>query len=111
MTRFTGYVTGLVVTLFLVTGVGFAKSSVRIPAELAGTQQVMKLLRRVNVPRTEQRAQQGAVDILEFKSQLYTQSPLLRPGVAALNGTAKAPSQPASYKRQIPGHRRFPAKY
>lgn len=107
MNRFTGYTAGLLCTLFFLMAPSFAKSSVRIPQELAGTQQVMKLLGKVNIPRLEQRAQQGAVDILEFKSQLYNQSPMLHPGVTGLSAAGKVSSPAAGYKRQLPHRRRL----
>jgi hypothetical protein len=109
MNRFTAYLAGLLSALFLLMGgPSFAKSSVRIPSELVGTQQVMTLLRKVNVPRTEQRARQGAVDILEFKSQLYNQSPLLRPGVTGFNATGKVSLPVEGHKRPLTRYRRFP---
>ncbi|WP_303674222.1 hypothetical protein [Vampirovibrio chlorellavorus] len=110
MNRLTASLAGLLLTLFVLTGPGFARSTVRIPAELAGTQQVMRLLRTVNVPRTEQKARQGAVDILEFKGQLYNQKPLLRPGVTGLSANGNSPLSVERQKRSLPRYRRFPQK-
>lgn len=111
MNRFTGFLAGLLLTLFVLTGLGFARSAVRVPSELAGTQQVMRLLRTVNVPRTEQKARQGAVDIFEFKGQLYNQKPLLRPGVTGLSASGNRSLPVEGHKRALPRYHRFPQKY
>lgn len=79
-------------------------------AEFAGTQQVLKLLRPVNVHRAEARAKQGVVDIWDVKNQLDAQNPLLRPDVTGLRRSGKTGRQPAGSKATA-GSLRSPYKY
>lgn len=65
-----------------------AESQLSLPADLSGTRQVMKMLRSVNVVRSEQKANQNWQDVLDTKNQLYRQEPLLAPVNTSLSGNA-----------------------
>jgi hypothetical protein len=78
-----------------------AESQLSLPADLSGTRQVMKMLRSVNVVRSEQKANQNWQDVLDTKNQLYRQEPLLAPVNTSLSGNAR-------YRYSI---KRLPEKY
>jgi hypothetical protein len=106
MNRFTNAI--LITLLYVIISSPWAgaESQPGLPSELSGTRQVMKMLRSVNVARSEQKANQSWLDILDTKNQLYRQESLLAP-VSTTTSLSGKPHYRHSVKR-LPERYRMP---
>lgn len=75
-------------TALILSGGGQATEATGLQSEMPGTHKVLKVIRNVSLPRTDQQVFQ---DIVDIKGQLYSQSSLLTP-TAAVSGPP--PSRP-----------------